>query len=85
MCGDKFFCGIVGLIGGTTTGTWVHMLLLALVVVCTTNWDVETQKAQERLWIEKRKYDGESVLLHPNPRGDHVHDDGESVANMLPN
>jgi len=55
MCDDHYFCGIVGLVGGTTTGTWVHLILLALLVVCTTNWDKEAKKAQERLSLEKRK------------------------------
>jgi hypothetical protein len=32
-----------------TTGTWVHMLLLALVVGGTTNWEVEARKAKERV------------------------------------
>jgi hypothetical protein len=32
-----------------TTGTWIHMLLLALVVGSTTNWEVEARKAKERV------------------------------------
>jgi hypothetical protein len=35
-----------------TAGTWVHMLLLALVVVGTTNWEVEARKAKERVAIK---------------------------------
>lgn len=48
MCNNNL-CGVVGLVAGMTTGTWVHMLLLLLVVTCTTNWDREAAKAQERL------------------------------------
>ena len=32
-----------------TTGTWVHMVLLALVVGLTTDWEVEARKAKERV------------------------------------
>lgn len=32
-----------------TAGTWVHMLLLAIVVLTTTNWKNEAKKAKERL------------------------------------
>ena len=49
MCEDSFFCGIVGLVTGATTGTVLHMLLLAVVVFCCTNWDVEVRKARDRV------------------------------------
>jgi MATE family multidrug resistance protein len=48
-CEDSYFCGVVGLVAAMTTGTWVHMLLLALVVGCTTNWAVESEKAKARV------------------------------------
>jgi MATE family multidrug resistance protein len=48
-CEDSYFCGVVGLVTAMTTGTWVHMLLLALVVGCTTNWAVESEKAKARV------------------------------------
>jgi hypothetical protein len=32
-----------------TLGTWVHMILLAIVVVATTNWQFEAYKAKLRL------------------------------------
>ena len=43
------WCGVVGLVVGMTTGTWVHAILLGLAVVCTTNWKLEAQRAKERL------------------------------------
>ena len=49
MCDDNYFCGVRGLVTGMTTGTIVHMLLLAIVVVFTTNWNVESNRAQERM------------------------------------
>ena len=45
---DNLFCGIVGLVFGLTVGTWVHMFLLAIVVVLTTDWNAEAEKAQLR-------------------------------------
>eukprot|EP00978_Attheya_sp_CCMP212_P000055 scaffold131_cov55-Attheya_sp.AAC.3 len=51
----SYFCGVTGLVMGLTTGTYVHMLLLAIVVVCSTNWEVESRKAKERLALEKHK------------------------------
>lgn len=49
MCDDSFFCGVVALVTGATTGTVVHMILLAVVVFWFTEWDVEVKKAQERV------------------------------------
>jgi MATE family multidrug resistance protein len=49
MCEDSILCGVTGLVSGLTIGTWTHMLLLATVVVCTTNWTIEARKAKERL------------------------------------
>jgi MATE family multidrug resistance protein len=49
MCEDSILCGVTGLVSGMTIGTWTHMLLLATVVVCTTNWTIEARKAKERL------------------------------------
>jgi MATE family multidrug resistance protein len=43
------FCGVVGLVGGMTIGTWCHMLLLAAAVFGTTNWKREAQKAKDRV------------------------------------
>lgn len=51
FCDDSYFCGDVGLVAGMTTGTWVHMLLLALVVWSTTDWEREARKAKERVAI----------------------------------
>ena len=44
-----YFCGDVGLVTGMTVGTWMHMLLLAVAVLCFTDWQVEAQKAYERV------------------------------------
>lgn len=43
------FCGDFGLVTGMTTGTWVHMLMLALMVLCGTNWTKEADKAHSRM------------------------------------
>jgi Na+-driven multidrug efflux pump len=48
-CENSYFCGDVGLVTGMTVGTWVHMLLLMVVVVGTTNWDTEAKKAKDRV------------------------------------
>lgn len=52
MCEDKVTCGVTGLVLGLTIGTWTHMLLLAIVVACTTNWTSETRKAKDRLELD---------------------------------
>ena len=49
--GDMVLCGDVGLVAGMTTGTWVHMLLLAAVVIGTTDWKAEAHKAQQRVAV----------------------------------
>eukprot|EP00554_Chaetoceros_debilis_P013464 CAMPEP_0194127374 /NCGR_PEP_ID=MMETSP0150-20130528/60486_1 /TAXON_ID=122233 /ORGANISM="Chaetoceros debilis, Strain MM31A-1" /LENGTH=645 /DNA_ID=CAMNT_0038821295 /DNA_START=148 /DNA_END=2085 /DNA_ORIENTATION=+ len=48
-------CGVVGLVIGMTSGTWVHFLLLALLVRFAINWDHEAEAAQLRVSAEKRK------------------------------
>ena len=47
--GTMILCGDVGLVAGMTAGTWVHMLLLLFVVIGTTNWKNEANKAKERV------------------------------------
>lgn len=47
--GGLVLCGDVGLVAGMTAGTWCHMLLLAVVVTCTTNWENEADKAKQRV------------------------------------
>jgi MATE family multidrug resistance protein len=47
-CEDGYLCGVVGLVAAMTAGTWIHALLLALVVGCTTNWALESEKAKAR-------------------------------------
>lgn len=41
-----------------TVGTWVHMLLLAFVVITTTDWTHEAYRAKERLVVH-----GETVEI----------------------
>jgi MATE family multidrug resistance protein len=48
-CEDGYyFCGVVGLVAAMTAGTWIHALLLTLVVASTTNWALESEKAKVR-------------------------------------
>uniref|UniRef100_A0A7S4MFZ3 Protein DETOXIFICATION n=1 Tax=Odontella aurita TaxID=265563 RepID=A0A7S4MFZ3_9STRA len=54
MCDDDYFCGIRGLVGGMTTGTWTHMVLLAVLVAWQFDWAEEARKAKERLAAEKK-------------------------------
>lgn len=51
--GDHF-CGITGLVAGTTVGTFVHFLGLLLVYIFAINWNNESYKARERVALEKR-------------------------------
>ena len=51
-CGEGL-CGIPALVFALTTGTWVHMLLLLFIVVCTTNWKFQADRAKERLLHDK--------------------------------
>lgn len=41
--------GVVGLVTGTTTGTWIHGTMLGIAVLCFTNWRYEAEQAQERV------------------------------------
>jgi len=49
---SPFGCGVVGLVIGLTSGTWVHCILLALTVYISVDWSVEAERAQERLALE---------------------------------
>jgi multidrug resistance protein, MATE family len=53
MCDDSFFCGVRGLVTGMAAGTYVHMVLLALVVAGTTNWRKEAERAKERMAVDE--------------------------------
>lgn len=53
MCQDDFYCGIRGLVTGMTTGTWIHLILMAMAVLGTTRWPLEARRAQERLAVDK--------------------------------
>jgi len=74
MCEDSYFCGVRGLVTGMTTATFVHMLLLALVVLCTTNWNLEAKRAKERLSVDDHEGDQEmtSTLNIPDVRDEGV-------------
>jgi len=54
FCTDSYFCGDVGLVAAMTTGTWVHMILLAIAVNKCIDWVEESRKAQERVAETKR-------------------------------
>ena len=49
MCDDTFFCGVRALVTGATTGTIIHVILLAIVVFGLTNWSAEVVKARRRV------------------------------------
>lgn len=63
-CEGESLCGIAGLVVGMTTGTWIHMLLLLFIVVCTTKWKVLAQQAKARLSEIKTK-EHEEIALSP--------------------
>lgn len=52
-------CGDVGLVSGMTAGTWVHMLILAVLVLCSTNWPREAEKAHARMIAHDDEDDAE--------------------------
>lgn len=49
MSNPSFFSGVRGLVLGMTAGTWVHMILLGILVVGTINWDHEVLRAKARI------------------------------------
>jgi MATE family multidrug resistance protein len=53
MCDDSLFCGVGGLVVGMTTGTYVHMVLLAIVVIFTTNFKREAVRAKKRMSLDR--------------------------------
>jgi multidrug resistance protein, MATE family len=72
----RMTCGVVGLVLGMTTGTWVHTLLLAMTVGCCTNWRKEAHKAQERVRLEHYQSSSSDTVvdgseLHPMSRHNH--------------
>lgn len=67
MC-SECFCGVVGLVTGMTVGTWVHMLLLG-VIVFYLNWDVEAARAKERM---DKHTDEDEAILYENARPDNT-------------
>ena len=58
-CGSlpSFTCGEVGLVTGMTGGTWLHMLLLGVVVLGMIDWDIEGKRTQDRLDLLAVKQD----------------------------
>ena len=71
-CNGESLCGITGLVAGMTTGTWVHMLLLLVIVVFTTNWSDQAQRAKERLSHDIN--DGHATPLYPLVRQDEANE-----------
>mmetsp|Transcript_26265 Transcript_26265/g.57542 ORF Transcript_26265/g.57542 Transcript_26265/m.57542 type:complete len:659 (-) Transcript_26265:259-2235(-) len=55
--GGMILCGDVGLVAGMTFGTWCHMLLLAVVVIGTTDWKNEAYKAKQRVKADQSNYE----------------------------
>jgi len=47
-------CGVIGLVDGLTVGTWVHFILMASLVIFTTNWSEEAKSAQQRMSLERK-------------------------------
>eukprot|EP00986_Skeletonema_menzelii_P013434 scaffold7822_cov131-Skeletonema_menzelii.AAC.3 len=54
-CNDQSFCGVVGLVGGMTVGTWCHFGLLAMYSLRMIDWHVEAKMAKDRLNLERGK------------------------------
>jgi MATE family multidrug resistance protein len=54
-CQDQSLCGVVGLVGGMTVGTWCHFGLLAVYSLRMIDWHVEAKMAKDRLNLERGK------------------------------
>eukprot|EP00984_Skeletonema_dohrnii_P004970 scaffold1761_cov78-Skeletonema_dohrnii-CCMP3373.AAC.3 len=52
-CDNQPFCGVVGLVGGMTIGTWVHFGLLAIYSLRMIDWHLEAKLAKDRLNLER--------------------------------
>mmetsp|Transcript_21173 Transcript_21173/g.50252 ORF Transcript_21173/g.50252 Transcript_21173/m.50252 type:complete len:519 (+) Transcript_21173:235-1791(+) len=50
-------CGDLGLVAGMTTGTWIHMILLAIAAIGTIDWKSEAERARRRVAVsvERRR------------------------------
>ena len=47
--GNEFTtCGVAGLSAGMTVGTYIHCIIIAVVVSCFTDWEKEAGKAERR-------------------------------------
>lgn len=57
ICEDHILCGITGLTAGLTVGTYTHLILLFILVVCTTDWVYEATLAQKRLDVDGNEKD----------------------------
>ena len=53
--GSTFTCGIMGLVFSMTTGTWIHFILLAQIMICKIDWKEEAQISQRRMAEEKEE------------------------------
>lgn len=67
-CEGRSFCGVIGLVGGMTIGTWLHFLLLA-AYTSTLDWTSEAKRTKQRLSLEKERY------LHGVDDQSTIHDD----------
>ena len=54
-CNAMSLCGVRGLIFGLLTGTWIHVLLLLIVVSLIINWRVEASLAEARMTLKEYK------------------------------
>eukprot|EP00563_Minutocellus_polymorphus_P011873 CAMPEP_0181061178 /NCGR_PEP_ID=MMETSP1070-20121207/22377_1 /TAXON_ID=265543 /ORGANISM="Minutocellus polymorphus, Strain NH13" /LENGTH=575 /DNA_ID=CAMNT_0023141105 /DNA_START=93 /DNA_END=1817 /DNA_ORIENTATION=+ len=55
VCVEQSFCGVVGLVGGMTMGTWLHFILLA-AYTCKLDLVSEAKRVKVRLSLEKERY-----------------------------
>lgn len=79
--GHQSFCGIVGLVGGMTMGTWTHFILLGIYCAFMIDWRLEAKLAKDRLDLERDTTDYRS--------GDNIistscHDDDVSLTDLSP-
>ena len=79
-CNEQSFCGIVGLVGGMTMGTWAHFILLGLYCAFMIDWRLEAKLAEERLDLERDTTEyrtGDEIIST-------THDDDVSLTDLSP-
>lgn len=62
-CNGQSFCGVTGLVGGMTVGTWCHCCLLAGYCLRMIDWYEEAKMAKDRLNLERFKSKS-TVMVH---------------------